>query len=62
MLDYLDGKHNEYQVWYTTIQRGLKKRKGFQTLDDVKQWCKNQKGKITITAGSWQVLEIMESL
>ena len=62
LLDYLDGKHNEYQVWYITLNRNLKKRKGFETLDQVKQWCKKQKDKIRITAGSWQVIEIYKSI
>ena len=62
LLDYLDGKHNNYQVWYITIQSRLKKRKGFENLKQVEQWCKKQKGKIIITGSSWQVFEIMETI
>lgn len=52
LLDTLDGKHNEFHVWYKT-KTGQSKRKGFETINEIEIWCKKQKGKITITYGSW---------
>lgn len=46
----LDGK---YQVWYTTIKRGLKKSKSFGDMKEVKKWCIQNKDKVRLTSGSW---------
>lgn len=55
----LDGK---YQVWYTTIKRGLKKSKSFNTLEEVSKWCNTNKNKVKVTSGSWQVLELFDKV
>jgi hypothetical protein len=56
------GMVNTFDVWYVTLNRKLKKRKSFTTINEVKKWCKLNKNKVKITSGSWQVLEIMKSI
>lgn len=53
---------NTYDVWYTTLKRGLKKRKSFSTIEEATKWCKRNKNKIKITSGSWQVIEAMRNV
>ena len=55
------GLDGEYQVWYTTIKRKLKKSKSFNDLKEVEKWCKQNKDKIIVTSGSWQVLNIFDN-
>ncbi|MGG1146968.1 hypothetical protein [Bacillus wiedmannii] len=54
--------NNDFDVWYTTLKRGLKKRKSFEDIKEVEKWCKRNKGKIKIISGSWQVFEIMKTV
>lgn len=55
----LDGK---YQVWYTTLKRGLNRSKSFNTIEEVTKWCKANKDKVKLSSGSWQVLDTFKKM
>lgn len=54
--------NEKYQVWYTTIKRGLKKCKSFNDMEEVMKWCKSNKNKVTVNSGSWQVLDAFKEV
>lgn len=56
------GMVNTFDVWYMTLNRKLKKRKSFNTIDELIKWCRLNKNKIKVLSGSWQVFEIMENI
>ncbi len=56
------GINKAYQVWYKTPKRKNVKSKGFDSLDEVRKWCKANKNRIKIHSGSWQVLNIMNEV
>ena len=55
------GLDGEFQVWYTTVKRKLKKSKSFNDLKEVGKWCKQNKGKVIVTSGSLLVLQMFEN-
>jgi hypothetical protein len=56
------GMVNTYDVWYKTPKRSNVKRKSFDSITELTKWCKQNKGKVKIKSGSYNVFEIMDSL
>lgn len=57
-IDYF-GREDGYEVWYKTPRQKSEKFRFFETLDDLKEWCKRHKQSATIMAGSWQAFELI---
>lgn len=56
------GMDNKYSVWYKTPKREHVKYKGFNSIEEVRKWCKANKKRVKLHSGSWQVLDIMREL
>jgi len=60
--EYDHSFDHDFDIWYTTVNKKLKKHKVIIAIKDLKKWCKLNKGKVIVTAGSWEVFEIMDSI
>lgn len=50
-----------FEVWYTTPKQKGDKYRFFETLEALEKWCKRNKGKAHVWAGSWQAFYFMNA-
>lgn len=56
------GESHGYEIYYTTLHQNNTKHRRFLNYDEVKAWCKKNKNKVKLRAGSNRVFEFMKSL
>ena len=56
---WLQPEKYPYEVDYSTEKRHSRKLRYFRDLDELKAWCSQHKGKVTLHAGSWQAFEFL---
>jgi len=58
---YFMGDKPCYTIRYRTYRQRNTKFRFFTTLDEATKWARRQRGRIIPLAGSWQILNILES-
>lgn len=54
------GREDGYEVYYRTPKQSGDKYRFFETLRELRAWCRRHRNTARITSGSWQAFAFME--